>query len=478
MAVGCGCVTGTRSARVDRRVDHFDAGARLRQRRGGEPAVAHDGAGAYAPGEPIEPMTACGHVHPQDEGDRMPLRDRAEERERPRLMAHHDVGAIRSEQRGKRAPRAPHGQRARDARIAKYGDRHTGISKVGGDAPLRRQRHRHVHRRRERSESRERQQEGLHPAVQISAMNVQNAHSNHCFHDLRRRPASGSSPGAGLRSTAASCPCRTHRAARYRTTSRARRGRRTRDCRRETHRSCRYRAAAASPATRQTNVPAPGSTSKLSFLNPLYSVTRREPSSSFDVDADVHVLRAAPSLRRTTTMSNGSYGRTARVSAPSLPRSAMLVERISPLPTRSWRSRRSPTSAGVLPRRILRNRLRHVAVEGEPPGIAARRPSNTGCRSPPCCGSRAAPCGRPIATSRILPRHFRWNSDVAHGEHFVDDQDLAAQVRRDGKGQPHVHAAAVVLHRAYRESARRRRTRRWRRTGGESRRESSRESRR
>ena len=50
--------------------------------------------GLHAPCQPIEPMTAGRHVHPQDEGDRMALRDAAEERERPRLMAHHDVGTV------------------------------------------------------------------------------------------------------------------------------------------------------------------------------------------------------------------------------------------------------------------------------------------------------------------------------------------------------------------------------------------------
>ena len=206
VAVGCRAARRARDVRFDRRVDHFDAGARLRQRRRREPAVADDRAGVDAPGEPVEPMPAGRHVHPEHERDGMAFRNRAEERERPRLMADDDVGALRLQQRGERAPRAPHRQRARDPRLAEDGDRHARVSQIGGDAAVRRQRHRHVHRWRERPESRERQQERLHPAVQISAMNVQNAHSHHCFRALRPPPASDSSPGAAPRSTAAACP--------------------------------------------------------------------------------------------------------------------------------------------------------------------------------------------------------------------------------------------------------------------------------
>ena len=36
---------------------------------------------------------------------------------------------------------------------------------------------------------------------------------------------------------------------------------------------------------------------------------------------------------------------------------------------------------------------------------------------------------------------------VADGEHFVDDQDLRLEVRGDGEGQPHIHAAGVALDR-------------------------------
>ena len=36
---------------------------------------------------------------------------------------------------------------------------------------------------------------------------------------------------------------------------------------------------------------------------------------------------------------------------------------------------------------------------------------------------------------------------VADREHLVDDEDLRLEVRGDGEGQPHVHAARVALHR-------------------------------
>ena len=60
-----------------------------------------------------------------------------------------------------------------------------------------------------------------------------------------------------------------------------------------------------------------------------------------------------------------------------------------------------------------------------------------------------APVGRDVAhLAQALPLKF----DVAHCQHFVDDQDLAAQVRRHGKREPHVHAAAVMLHRRVEKS--------------------------
>ena len=40
---------------------------------------------------------------------------------------------------------------------------------------------------------------------------------------------------------------------------------------------------------------------------------------------------------------------------------------------------------------------------------------------------------------------------VADGEHLVDDEDLGLQVGRHGEGQPHVHAAGIVLARGVEE---------------------------
>ena len=40
---------------------------------------------------------------------------------------------------------------------------------------------------------------------------------------------------------------------------------------------------------------------------------------------------------------------------------------------------------------------------------------------------------------------------VADGEHLVDDQDLRLEVRGDGEGQAHVHAAGVALDRRVEE---------------------------
>ncbi len=39
---------------------------------------------------------------------------------------------------------------------------------------------------------------------------------------------------------------------------------------------------------------------------------------------------------------------------------------------------------------------------------------------------------------------------VADREHFVDEQDVRLEVRRDRERQPHLHAARVVLDRACR----------------------------
>src|SRR5262249_32366740 len=37
------------------------------------------------------------------------------------------------------------------------------------------------------------------------------------------------------------------------------------------------------------------------------------------------------------------------------------------------------------------------------------------------------------------------------GDHFVDDQDLRFEMRRDGKAKSNMHAAAIALHRSIKE---------------------------
>ncbi len=44
-------------------------------------------------------------------------------------------------------------------------------------------------------------------------------------------------------------------------------------------------------------------------------------------------------------------------------------------------------------------------------------------------------------TSAIRSEAFFLKRRVADCEHLVDDQDLRLEVRRDGEGEPHVHAA-------------------------------------
>jgi hypothetical protein len=41
---------------------------------------------------------------------------------------------------------------------------------------------------------------------------------------------------------------------------------------------------------------------------------------------------------------------------------------------------------------------------------------------------------------------------ITHGEHFVDDQDVGLQMRRDREGEPYVHAARIPLHRGVEEA--------------------------
>ena len=57
----------------------------------------------------------------------------------------------------------------------------------------------------------------------------------------------------------------------------------------------------------------------------------------------------------------------------------------------------------------------------------------------------------PRLTSSILPEALLLELRVADGEHFVDDQDLRLEVRRDRERQPHVHAGGVALDRRVEE---------------------------
>ncbi len=52
------------------------------------------------------------------------------------------------------------------------------------------------------------------------------------------------------------------------------------------------------------------------------------------------------------------------------------------------------------------------------------------------------------ATSSILPRQLLLERRVADREDLVDEEDLGLEVRGDREGQPHVHAARVVLDRS------------------------------
>ena len=53
----------------------------------------------------------------------------------------------------------------------------------------------------------------------------------------------------------------------------------------------------------------------------------------------------------------------------------------------------------------------------------------------------------PLADVVHLAEALLLEPRVADREHFVDDQDLRLEVRRDREREPHVHAARVVLHR-------------------------------
>ena len=99
---------------------------------------------------------------------------------------------------------------------------------------------------------------------------------------------------------------------------------------------------------------------------------------------------------------------------------------------------------------VLLNRAAGLAVVGDAPASSsnAREQSDSIAAMLWLTNSTVRP---PRATSSILPRHFRWNSDVADRQHLVDDQDLRLQVGGHRERQPHVHAAGVALHRRVEE---------------------------
>ena len=45
-----------------------------------------------------------------------------------------------------------------------------------------------------------------------------------------------------------------------------------------------------------------------------------------------------------------------------------------------------------------------------------------------------------------LAQAFLLEAGIAHGQHFVDEQDFRLQMRGHGKGQAHIHAAGVTLY--------------------------------
>ena len=58
---------------------------------------------------------------------------------------------------------------------------------------------------------------------------------------------------------------------------------------------------------------------------------------------------------------------------------------------------------------------------------------------------------RPPCTLAHLPEARLLELGVADREHLVDDEDFRLDVGRDREGQPHVHPAAVPLHRRVEE---------------------------
>src|SRR5262249_55064585 len=55
---------------------------------------------------------------------------------------------------------------------------------------------------------------------------------------------------------------------------------------------------------------------------------------------------------------------------------------------------------------------------------------------------------RPIAFKVLRKIHaFALESKITYGEYFIQKQDVRLEVGRNGKRQPHAHAARIALHR-------------------------------
>ena len=165
-----------------------------------------------------------------------------------------------------------------------------------------------------------------------------------------------------------------------------------------------------------------------------------------DGDADQHMFERVPRLVVNHDVERLTEANRARELAIRAAIIEMLAARISPRPARSCRSRRSPT-------RIDSSCAEYAAMASatSPTNATTPVPQQNGPRAEASDGRHVvadeqhrAAVGRDIAhLAEALPLEV----EVAHREHFVDDQDFAAQVRRHGKRQPHVHAAAVMLDR-------------------------------
>ena len=100
---------------------------------------------------------------------------------------------------------------------------------------------------------------------------------------------------------------------------------------------------------------------------------------------------------------------------------------------------------GALACRVLGDGVRDIAVEGETARAQDDRPGTEvrDGRHVMADKQDGAAVRRDIPhLAQALPLKLQ----IADREHFVDDQNLAAQMRRHGEGQPHIHAAAVMLH--------------------------------